>query len=182
MLYGKRLYLVILVKKTRLKIKHRKKNSSAFSIPVFLPCMYTRQSLSLLITTSTFFFTALGPDDYAILSEQLTFFSGSTSGVMCRDIQIEQDNLSENIEIFSVVLTAAGAPDRSATILINDDDGESQYYCKCNAPCMTVVNHYHCLPSSSCNWSRRKFLLCKRIGWCGNRVCSGTATRCRAGS
>ena len=46
---------------------------------------------------------------------------------MCRDIQIVQDNLSENIEIFSVILTADGS-EMTATVLINDDDGESQYY------------------------------------------------------
>ena len=74
-------------------------------------------------------FTTTGPDDYSILSEQLIFSSGSTPGItMCRDIQIEPDNIPETIERFSVITTADGAPDGMATILINDDDGKSHVF------------------------------------------------------
>ena len=47
---------------------------------------------------------------------------------MCRDIQIEQDSIPENLERFSVITTADGAPDGRATILINDDDGKSHIF------------------------------------------------------
>ena len=70
----------------------------------------------------------LGPDDYTILSEQLTFNSGSTSGTtMCRDIQIQQDNLSEDIESFEVILTVDSSS-QTVTVLIFDDDGSKSYW------------------------------------------------------
>ena len=82
----------------------------------------TQLSLYLLL----FVFIITGPDDYSILSEQLTFISGSTSGdSICRDIQIEQDSIPETFERFNIVLTADGSPDMIATVLINDDDGKS---------------------------------------------------------
>ena len=62
------------------------------------------------------------------MSEQLTFNSGSTSGTtMCRDIQIQQDNLSEDIESFDVILTVDNSS-QTVMVLIFDDDGGKSYW------------------------------------------------------
>ena len=46
---------------------------------------------------------------------------------MCRDIQIQQDNLSENVESFDVILTVDSSSQTVAVLIFDDDDGKSYW-------------------------------------------------------
>ena len=55
--------------------------------------------------------------------------SGSTSGItMCRDIQIQQDNLSEDIESFDVILTVDSLSQTVTVLIFYNDGGKSHWY------------------------------------------------------
>ena len=46
---------------------------------------------------------------------------------MCRDIQIQQDNLSENVESFDVILTVDSSSQTVVVLIFDDDDGKSYW-------------------------------------------------------